>query len=415
MAPRLLLIAGKSSYNAADFVAAADKLEVEVQMASDRCHVLAEVWPEGAWSIELRDPAAAAQTIVERCADRPVDGIVATDEVSAEVAARAARDLGMAHNSVQSTLRAGDKLLLREALAEAGVPQPWFRTLAIDANVSAVATQLSYPVVIKPRHLSASRGVMRADDAATFAARVESLRRLLGDPEVVAKRPEAAGSVLIESFVAGSEHAYEGLLREGELLELALFDKPGMSDGPFFPETIYVTPSRLPDADQRAIAAVVAEAAAALGLRDGPVHAELRLAQEGPRVLELAARSIGGLCGRALRFGAGISLEELIITHAIGGDLGVVKRSGAAASGAMMLPVPAAGVLRAIEGVERARAVDGIVDVVITARVGETVVPLPEGNTYMGFVFGRGDDPAAVEAAFHQAAEAIRFRIVPRL
>ena len=113
--------------------------------------------------------------------------------------------------------------------------------------------------------------------------------------------------------------AVEGLLQGGELEVLAVFDKPDPMDGPFFEETIYVTPSRQPTAVLAAVESTVGRAAAALGLREGPVHAELRIGPSGAAtVLELAARSIGGLCARSLRFGAGVSLEEVIIRHALG-------------------------------------------------------------------------------------------------
>jgi biotin carboxylase len=254
---------------------------------------------------------------------------------------------------------------------------------------------------------------MRADNEHELCDRFARLARLLADPELIARDPEAARSVLIEEFVPGPEVAFEGLLRGGRLHALALFDKPDPLDGPFFAETIYVTPSSLSEAVQQAIEARVAEAAAAIGLREGPIHAELRIGSGHPVVIEVAARSIGGLCGRALRFGAGISLEEVIISHALRRDLACAR--AAEATGVLMLPVPRGGVLRAIDGRDDALRVPGIREVTITARIGEDVMPLPEGNKYLGFVFAVGDRAAAVITALRHAGLALRFSIAPLL
>jgi biotin carboxylase len=254
---------------------------------------------------------------------------------------------------------------------------------------------------------------MRADNADELADRFARLARLLASLAPVNRDAEAADSVLVEEFVAGPEVAFEGLLREGRLQQLALFDKPDPLDGPFFAETIYVTPSTLPPATQQAIAARVAEAAAAIGLYEGPVHAELRLGAGDPLVIEVAARSIGGLCGRALRFGAGISLEELVISHALRRELSANRT--AEASGVLMLPVPRAGVLRAIDGVEDAARIPGVREVTITARPGEDVFPLPEGNKYLGFVFATGAHTDEVVAALREANARLHVRIAPLL
>jgi biotin carboxylase len=410
---RVLLLAATTAYQTADFRRAADAMGVEVVLGSDRCHVLAEVWPEGALALDFRDPARAAAQIADADAAARLGGIIATDEKTAVIAALAAERLGLPFNPVAATRATADKLRLRQRLAEARVPQPAFRVAAVDGDPASLASELRFPVVIKPRHLSTSRGVMRADDAGELRDRFARLALLLADPELIARDPEAAGTVLIEAFVAGPEVAFEGLLRGGRLQALALFDKPDPLDGPFFAETIYVTPSRLPAATQQAIEARVAEAAAAIGLCEGPVHAELRLGDGDPVVIEVAARSIGGLCGRALRFGAGISLEELIIAHALRRELTCTRT--AEATGVFMLPVPRAGVLRAIDGIEAAAAVSGVREVTITARVGEELTPLPEGNKYLGFVFAAAEQPDAVVTALRHACAALRFSIAPLL
>jgi biotin carboxylase len=410
---RVLLLAPTTAYQTADFRRAAEAMGVEVTLGTDRCHVLAEVWPQGALALDFRDPPGAAAQIAEAAGASPIAGIIATDEKTALIGALAAELLGLPFNPVEATRATADKLRLRQRLAEAGVAQPAFRVVPLDSDPAVVARELRFPVVMKPRHLSTSRGVMRADDEHELRDRFARLRRLLADPELIARDPGAARSVLIEDFVPGPEVALEGLLRGGRLQALALFDKPDPLDGPFFAETIYVTPSSLPGAMQQAIEARVAEAAAAIGLCEGPVHAELRIGGGHPVVIEVAARSIGGLCGRALRFGAGLSLEEVIISHALRRDLACART--AEATGVLMLPVPRGGVLRAIDGVDDARRVPGVREVTITARVGEEVTPLPEGNKYLGFVFAAGDHATAVTAALRRAGLALRFTIAPLL
>lgn len=410
---RVLLLAATTAYQTADFQRAADAMGVEVVLGTDRCHVLAETWPEGALALDFREPDHAAAQITEAAAATPLTGIVATDERTALIGALAAARLGVPFNSAEAARATGDKLQLRRCLDAAGVTQPAFRVVPLDGAPLAAARALGFPVVIKPRHLSTSRGVMRADDPAELADRFARLTRLLADPELVARDPDAATTVLVEAFVAGPEVAFEGLLRGGRLERLALFDKPDPLDGPFFAETIYVTPSSLPAATQAAIEAKVAAAAAAIGLREGPVHAELRLGTGEPSVIEVAARSIGGLCGRALRFGAGVSLEEVVIAHAVRRELASSRI--AEATGVLMLPVPSAGVLRAIDGVDAAVRIPGVREVTITARIGEEVLPLPEGNKYLGFVFAAGTHADGVIAALRQAGETLRIRIAPLL
>lgn len=411
-----MLVAPTAAYQTDDFRLAAERLEVELVLGTDRCHVLAEVWPEGALALDFRDPQEAAGSIIDQAERQPLHGIAAVDEKSALIAALAADRLGLRYSAPAAVATAGNKLAFRRALAAAGVPQPVFRAIPVDGHRPLLdgLDQLRFPVVVKPLHLSASRGVIRADHDLQLAAAVHRLHALLSDPEVSTRDPAAAAWLLAEEFVDGPEVAFEGLLERGRLHALALFDKPDPLDGPLFPDTIYVTPSRAPGDLQGAVTQVVARAAAAIGLAEGPVHAELRLGPDGPVVLELAARAIGGLCGRTLRFGAGITLEEVILCHALGRAPAALRRTGGA-SGVCMLPVPAAGVLREVEGVEEAAAVAGVGEVVITARVGDTVVPLPEGHTYMGFLFASGERPEEVTEVLRRAREKIRFGIVALL
>jgi biotin carboxylase len=322
-------------------------------------------------------------------------------------AALGAERLGLAHNPPAAVARTRDKAAMRRALAEARVRQPRFALLPAGVDTAVVAGQVGLPCVLKPLALSGSRGVIRADDGEQARAAGERIRAILAAAGEPADAP-----LLLESYLPGEEVAVEGLLRGGRLEVLAVFDKPDPLEGPYFEETLYVTPSRLPGAVLAELEAVTARAADALGLREGPVHAELRVDGEQVSVLELAARSIGGLCSRALRFGAGVSLEQVILRHALGLGLDDVARESTA-SGVMMIPIPGAGVLCAVEGQQDARAVEGIAGLEITIARGRPVVPLPEGDRYLGFLFARGASPDAVESSLREAHARLRIGIEP--
>ena len=416
MARRVLILAATTAYQVDDIAAAARRLAVEPLLGSDRCHVLADVWPAGALALDFRHPDRAAEQVLQHAATQSIHGVVATDEKTALIAALVATRLRLPHASVAAARAASNKARFREAMRGAGLPQPAGEIVPAGADPRPAAERAGYPVVLKPLHLSASRGVMRADGPRELMACAGRLARLLADPAVAAIDPDAAGHMIVEQFVPGPELAFEGLLAHGQLHPLALFDKPDPLDGPFFAETIYVTPSRLSAREQAAVVDSVARAAEAIGLDEGPVHAELRAPRDRPPVvLELAARSIGGLCGRVLRFGAGISLEEVVVAHAVGIDPGDLARSGEPAGGVMMLPVHEPGVLVEVAGADKARAVPGVRDLVITSRVGDTMVPLPEGHSYAGFLFAAGDAPEDVVASLRAAAARLRFHTRPLL
>jgi biotin carboxylase len=411
---RLLLLVPTQSYRADDFLAAARRLGVPVLVGTDRCHRIEDAFgpTEGLLSIDYRKPDEAAEEIVREAARQPIAGIVPADDGTAVIAALAAERLGLPRNPPAAARRTVNKLAQREALLTAGIPVPWFRAFPVSGGPEGPASAVPYPCVLKPLGLSGSRGVIRADDPGSFA---ESWRRIVAILSVArsdrrAREGGEGSRILVEAFVPGAEVALEGLLRGGKLELLALFDKPDPLDGPYFEETIYVTPSRHPPVLQDAVVKTIAAAAEALGLREGPVHAEARLGPEGPVVLEVAARTIGGLCARALRFGAGASLEEIVVAHAVGLPLASIRRE-ARASGVMMLPIPRRGVLHGVAGLEDARAVPGVDDVVITVPEGRDVVPLPEGDAYLGFLFARGGSPGEVEAALREAHRRISFDI----
>jgi biotin carboxylase len=364
----------------------------------------------GPLAIDFSRPDEAARRVAQHAGEQRAAAILALDDSATLVAANANALLGWPHNDPEAALAARDKFVMRQRLEAGGVPVPAYRREPLTAEPAALAATVSYPSVIKPLRLSGSRGVIRVDDPASFVAAWNRSRRLLlregADPE--------QDNLLIEEFLPGVEVALEGLLTDGSLRTLAIFDKPDPLDGPFFEETIYVTPSRLPEADQAAIAARTEAAARALGLRDGPVHAELRLNPAGVWLIELAGRSIGGLCASVLEFGVGVSLEELILRHAVGLPLPPTERSGIAA-GVMMIPIPNGGMLRAVHGEREALAVPGVTGLEITAPLNQPIVPLPEGASYLGFIFAQTESPAAAEAALRQAHARLRFVIEPTI
>src|SRR5881227_1748934 len=407
--PRLLLLLPTASYRTAAFVEAARRLGVDLTVASERPSTFQDANPRGLLTLHLSDPARAAGAARAFAQEHPLQGVVGVDDDTAVVAAAIAGELGLVGNDVAAAHAARDKHEQRTLLAAVWVPVPRFTRYDVDDDPRRLALGMSYPCVLKPLRLAASRGVIRADTPEAFVAAFERVRR------IVEQAGCASRSILVEDFVPGRECALEGLLVAGELRVLALFDKPDPLDGPYFEETIYVTPSRLPADGRRAVAVCAARAAAALGLREGPVHAELRVNASGPWLIELAARPIGGRCSGALRFGTGgsgsgtwVSLEEIILRHALGMQIPSLERE-APASGVMMIPVPGAGVLREVRGVDAARRVPLVEEVVITAHPGQELVPWPEGARYPGFIFARGGTPDAVEAALRAAHARLHF------
>src|SRR5437762_7602553 len=421
---RLLLLLPTATYRTAAFVEAARRLGVGLTVASERPSTFQHANPGGLVTLDLSDPDRAAAQARAFAREHPLQGVVGVDDDTAVVAAAIAGALGLRGNDVAAARAARDKHEQRTSLAAAGVAVPHFRLVRVDEDPRRLAAGVPYPCVLKPLRLAASRGVIRADTPEGFVAAFERVKRIL-EQAGCEKRDEASvewhayRSILVEDFVPGREVALEGLLVAGELRVLALFDKPDPLDGPYFEETIYVTPSRLPADEQRAVAACAERAAAALGLREGPVHAELRVNGSGPWLIELAARPIGGQCSGALRFeiretGKGkeetLSLEEIVIRHALGMNLPALEREPQA-SGVMMIPVPGAGVLREVRGLDQARGQPLVEEIIITAHPGQELVPWPEGARYPGFIFARGGTPEAVEAALRAAHRQLQFVI----
>ncbi|MDE2847908.1 MAG: ATP-grasp domain-containing protein [Gemmatimonadota bacterium] len=418
-------------------------MNLEVVVGSDFCQVLAAEW-DIPLSLRLRYVSQAVDEIVDYAGEHPLDAIVPVDDYTTEIAARACKVLGLPHNTPEAAITARNKYRMREMLSAAGVWCPCFARFDLSGPVEELALEQRYPCVLKPVLLSGSRGVIRADSPDGF---IEAFRRIGRILESASDRPPSldpdAHRIMVESYMPGQEVALEGLLNGGRLRVLSLFDKPDPLEGPFFEETIYVTPSRLPDETQEVVTDAVQRASTAVGLSEGPVHAELRVHHGEARIIEIAGRSIGGLCSRVLEYGMGISLEELILRHALGQDVdGVCRRaqgrgaqSGRAqgrggtdrgthgldrqddsgnkpgAAGVMMLPVPEGGLFQGFDGVEEAKKIPGVEDVVITAKEGDILTPLPEGSGYPGFIFARGDEPGQVERVLRKAHGRLRMRV----
>jgi hypothetical protein len=416
---RLLLFTAKLGYQTRSFEEAARKLGVQLVYVTDRCHQLEDPWGDQAIAVHFESPEVAAYTVMEALRGQDAGGILALGDRPAAAAAYAARGLGIRYNHPAAVEACRSKLRMKEVFRDAGLNVPWFRNLPVDPAPEPVLMGISYPCVLKPLSLSASQGVVRANNREEFLAAAARVRRLLKSPEILATREPNLDQMLVEGYIPGKEVAVEGLLTDGVLKVLAIFDKPDPLDGPYFEETIYVTPSRLPESMQHAIERCARDAIRALGLSHGPVHAEFRINDDGVWPLEVAPRPIGGLCARSLRFSVDaasepIGLEELLLRHAL--ELpGWNSPREQISSGVMMIPVPKSGVLEGVTGEEAARAVPGITELSITARLRDAIAAWPEGSTYLGFLFARGDTPEKVERALREAHEKLSFTITPNL
>ena len=422
--PRILLLLPTRTYRATDFLEAALKLDVEVVVASEEAATTADLSPRQSLVLDIAAPTAATQTILDFADTYPITAIVGVDDDTTLLATTASAALGLPHNPIASAEATRDKYRLRDTLSTNGVSVPAYQRFSIYEDPTEVVgvgspnptnIPINFPCVIKPLSLSASRGVIRADTPTEFVEafqRTTKLLHALQEATEITSQEHASQYLLVEDYIPGIEVALEGILLDGDLKMLALFDKPDPLEGPFFEETLYITPSRLSVDIQDALHHATAEAASALGLQHGPVHAELRYNDAGAHLIEIAARTIGGLCSRTLRFGTGMSLEELVIRHAIGQPVEALQREQQAA-GVMMIPVPKAGILGEVRGKTAAYHVDGIVEVSITIPIGGEVVPLPEGARYLGFIFARAETPEAVEAALREAHRRLAFVILP--
>jgi ATP-grasp domain-containing protein/L-aminoacid ligase-like protein len=420
---RILLLSTTTGYQLRSFDDAAAKLGVELIFGTDRCHRLDDPWQDRAIAVRFHDDEQSMRAIEEFARERRFDGVVAVGDRPPVLAARVAERLGLRGNPPEAAAASASKFETRTRLSAAGLRAPWFRRVPLPdhGRIALDDFRVQFPCVVKPIGLSGSRGVIRADTPSQLDYAIGRVRALLARKDVRALRTGLEDALMIEAYIDGRELAIEGVLTRGELQVFAIFDKPDPLDGPFFEETIYVTPSALPSEVQHDIGHEVQRAAAALGLVHGPVHAECRLTPAGPVMLEVAARPIGGLCARVLRFvpptaltgpadGDEHSLEELLLRHTIGENVTAYLREPAAA-GVMMIPIPKRGIFRRVSGEEAARAVDFVEDVRITAKADQLIEPLPEGGSYLGFIFARAPRPRQAEAALRAAHRELRFTI----
>jgi len=417
--PRLLLLCSKLGYQTRAFADAAEELGVDVVYGTDRCHVLEDPWRDQALALHFEDPDGSARSVVAAAAAKPVHAVIAIGDRPTPAAARVAQALGLPGHPPEAADLCRDKYRSRERLKASGLSVPSFQRFRLDEDPAGIAEGLKYPCVVKPIALSGSRGVIRADNSKGFVAAFERVRRLLAGAEIKALREDTSEFVQVEDYIDGAEVAVEALLERGRLHVLAIFDKPDPLTGPYFEETIYVTPSRLPDGIQESVMRALDASVRALGLYHGPVHAEFRLASGRVYVMEVAARCIGGLCARALRFRFPLvkqemSLEEVLVRLALGNEVKRVVREDRA-SGVMMIPIPKGGFYEDVRGVQYAMAVPGIFDLEITAKPQQKLVPLPEGSSYLGFIFAREQTPELVVQALREAHGKLEFVVAAEL
>jgi biotin carboxylase len=417
---RVLLVSTTTGYQLRSFGEAAAELGIALLFATDRCHSLDDPWRDAAVAVRFHEEEQSVGAVLRALDNQPVAGVLAVGDRPVVLAARLARGLGCRGNDPDAARASADKALARARFAAAGLHVPWYVHTAIDADREALKARVAYPAVVKPVMLSGSRGVIRVNSPAELDAALDRLSALLSRPEIRALRTGAEGQLIVEGFVEGHEYAVEGLLSAGRFRPLALFDKPDPLDGPFFEETIYVTPPpSLSAAAGQAMYEEIARAAAALGLTHGPVHAECRVNPRGVFVLEVAARPIGGLCSRILRFErpgrpGSISLEHLLLQHAVGDDVADWQREARAAA-VMMMPIPRRGIFKRVTGEEQAQAVDGVEEIRITAKPDQLLEPLPEAGSYLGFIFARADTAAGAERAVRDSHRRLTFVVDPAI
>ena len=404
---RVLLLLPTTSYRNEAFLAAGKKLDVEIITAADYCHQLAPAWAlDPIMAVHFDRPGEALEVILRSLQHKP-DAVLAVDDAGVELAALLAERLGLPGNPAHAVRQVRDKLAFRRLLREREFLCPAFHHLPSGEDARKLVPGLKFPVVVKARRLSGSRGVIRADDSEELVRAVNWVRVI----QSRADRDAQELGLIIEDFIPGREYVLEGTLTRGELTTLALFDKPDPLDGPYFEETIYVTPSRLPGAFQERIQQEVARACRFAELSDGPIHAEMRVNERGIWILEVAARSIGGLCGRVLTHSLGMSLEEMILRQVVAEPLAIAGEGGAA--GVMMIPIPRRGIFHGLEGLAAAQSVAGVTGVTITAEPGQIIAPPPDGASYLGFIFARAARPAEAENALRIAHRRLHFHIRP--
>lgn len=391
----VILIIPSASYRTSPFMDAVSKLELKVLVLTDKSQVFSRNYPDKVITMDFENWRVQIENIREWSVKHDLQAVVGVDEESIVLAARLSEILGLKHNSLESVKLTKDKFLMRKALKDAGLKVPWFKRFSVHQAPQEYLKEISFPCILKPTFLSASQGVVRANNPDEYCRGVEMLSKLLAQAEVIKRGGEQANWLLVEEFLPGKEVSLEGIVSKGKLKELAIFDKPETLDGPTFPETILITPTLLDKPLQESLLETAQTTVEALGIIKGPVHLEFRINKKGNFILECAARSIGGLCTKVLEFKGGMSLEELILRSVLGRNIGKTNLSGTV-KGVMMMPIKNKGILREFRGIEAALAVKGITDLQITIKNGGTLEPLPEGGRYLGFIFAEGKDQKTV-------------------
>ena len=405
---RVLVIAPHGSYRTAPFITAANNLNVDVLIASQGEHSIVSDYVKGL-HIDFQNEALAIEIILTEASKYAFSAIIGTDDTTTELAAKLAKKLSLPHNDPQAVKTAQRKDLARDCLKKSKVNIPLFDLLTTTKPLAEQTIQVTFPAVIKPVVLSASRGVIRVNNELELQQAVDRIKTMLLEERQIDKSIREI--LLLEEFIPGKEVAIEGMLYNGELDVLAIFDKPDPLDGPFFEETYYITPTSFSEKTQQEIKQTVLESCQVYGLTEGPIHAECRINENGVWVLEVAARTIGGMCGRLLSVGTGYSLEELVLLHAMGQRVEIKKVESAA--GVLMIPIPSAGILKRVEGLLEAQRIPFISELSIEVRDGYELVPLPEGNSYLGFIFAEAPTVEETEQALRDAHDCLNIVIAP--
>lgn len=405
---RVLVIAPHGSYRTAPFIKAANQLNVDVLIASQGEHSIVSDYVRGL-HIDLNDSEHAIEIILSEAQKQKFSGVIATDDSTTELAARVAKKLNLPHNPSQAVKIAQRKDLARLCLKQTNINIPVFDVLTTAKPLSDQNIQVNFPAVVKPVALSASRGVIRVNSFAELEQAVQRIKNMLANELQI--EVSVRETLLLEEFIPGKEIAVEGMLYDGELDVLAIFDKPDPLDGPFFEETYYLTPTSFSKTLQVDIKQTILSACQAYGLSEGPIHAECRINKNGVWILEVAARTIGGSCGRLLNVGSGYSLEELVLLHAMGKRVEIKTIDSAA--GVLMLPIPGAGILKRVEGLLDAQRIPYITEVSIEIREGYELIPLPEGNSYLGFIFAEASTVEETEQALRKAHNCLNIVLAP--
>ena len=398
----VILIIPSASYRTGPFMNAIKKLDLKVLVISDKSQVFSGKYPDNLIIINFNHWKDKSVEISKWAKNNGLKAVIGVDEESIVLAANLSNFLNVDHNSIESVLLTKNKYLMRTELIKTGLCSPWFKIFSIYESSNKIINEISFPCVIKPTFLSGSRGVMRVNTKKELSEGIKTLNELLSLDELRKRGGKQSDYIMIEEYIPGKEVAIEGIVSEGKLTMLAIFDKPELLEGPTFEETIIVTPSVLTKKIQYSLLETLQVVVKALGIVKGPVHAEARINRNGNYILECASRSIGGLCSKVLEFQGGISLEELILRSYLGRNIEKSKLIGNA-RGVMMMPTEKKGILKEIGGVKDALVVKGVTDLQITVKPGEKLQPLPKGDRYLGFIFAGGNNQEFVINALKNA------------